>query len=115
MLTERLNPERFSGVMTSEKKINAQLLGRDCRPMRRFASNKGFDSFPGDPLNFATTSTRDHADMPCNSRSGSDFSHRSTHCFFQPSRDFFYRKVNQRPLAQERALLLKERVGVFDS
>ena len=36
--------ESFSGVMTSEQKVDAQFFGGDRSPVRRFAGNESVDS-----------------------------------------------------------------------
>jgi hypothetical protein len=39
-----LDAESFSGVMTSEQKVDAQFFGGDRSPVRRFAGNESVDS-----------------------------------------------------------------------
>ena len=56
--------ESFSGVMTSEQKVNAQFFGGDRSPVRRFASNESVDSIRRDAFDLTTRCTSDDADSP---------------------------------------------------
>ncbi len=56
--------ESFSGVMTSEQKVDAQFFGGDRSPVRRFAGNESVDSFRGDAFDLTARCTGNDADSP---------------------------------------------------
>jgi hypothetical protein len=45
MSRQGFDSESFSGVRTSEQKVDAQFFGGDRIPVRRFAGNESVDSF----------------------------------------------------------------------
>ena len=43
MRRQRLYAKNLGGVMSTEQEIHPKFVGRHCRPMRRFAGDKGVD------------------------------------------------------------------------
>src|SRR5206468_4130374 len=59
---ERFHAEGLGRIVTAEEKVDSELSGCDCRPVRRFACDVGVDSFPRRGVDFSTGTAGHDAD-----------------------------------------------------
>ena len=62
MRRERFHAERLRRVMTAEQQIHAEFLGRDRRPVRRFAGDERVDAFARGGVDLGAGAAGDNAD-----------------------------------------------------
>ena len=97
--------------MSAEQEIHPKLVGRHCRPMRRFPRDKCVDSLLCKLVDFRAGAAGDDPDRSSFLRTEHEGFYGTTECFLQFAIDFIARQGNARLHADQLTFFFEERLN----
>jgi len=101
--------------MSTEQEIHPKFVGRHCRPIRRFAGDKGVDPLLRNLVDFRAGAAGDDPDCSSFLRTEHEGFYGTTQCFLQFAIKFIARQRNARLYANQLTFFFEERLIRFKS
>ena len=101
--------------MSTEQEIHPKFVGRHCRPMRRFAGDKGVDPLLRNLVDFRAGAAGNDPDCSSFLRTEHEGFYGTTQCFLQFAIKFIARQRNARLHANQLTFFFEERLIRFKS